>query len=68
MSQKDIKSLIKMQLKDMPGWTIEKQAIKGESASRMSYALGANTSVVLPDEALIAAAVDKISQVKGAAE
>ena len=46
MSQKDIKSLIKMQLKDMPGWTIDKQAIKGESASKMSYALGASTSVV----------------------
>lgn len=68
MSQKDIKSLIKMQLSDMPGWTIEKQAIKGESATQMSYALGAKTSVVMPDEALIAAAVDKISQVKDATE
>ena len=55
-----------MQLKDMPAWTIEKQAIKGESGFAMCYSLGTNASVVMADETVIAEAVDKITAVKGA--
>ena len=65
MSSRSIKALIKMQLKDMPEWTITKQAIKGDIGIKHCYALGANASVVLPDDAMIAEAVDNIMQVKG---
>ena len=68
MSSRNIKSLIKMQLKEMPKWTITKQAIKGDIALKHCYALGTNASVVLPDDAMIAEAVDKIMQVKGSDE
>lgn len=64
LSKDDMTSLIKMQLNDMSGWTIEKQALKGEPASRFCYSLGLNASVVIPDEGMIAEALDKIMQVR----
>lgn len=68
LSKSDITSLIKMQLGDMADWTIEKQALKGEPASRLCYSLGLNASVVLPDDSMIAEALDKIMQVEDATE
>ena len=65
MSSSSIKKLIKMQLKDMPAWTIEKQAIKGDSSSQMCYSLGTYASVVFCSETAVAEAADKITEVKG---
>lgn len=68
MSRKDMTSLIKMQLKSMPSWTIEKQALKGKPGYDMCYALGFSASIVLHDEVLMAEAADRITQVKEAKE
>ena len=64
MSKSDMASLVKMQLKDMSGWTIEKQAIKGEPDSGFCYSLGDYASIVAKDEAQVAAALDKIMQIR----
>ena len=64
MSKSDMASLVKMQLKDMSGWTIEKQAIKGEPDSGFCYSLGDYASIVDKDEAQVAAALDKIMQIR----
>ena len=64
MSKGDMTDLIKMQLKDMPSWKIEKQALKGVPDFKKCYALGFEASVVNTDETLVAEAVDKIMEVK----
>lgn len=64
MTKGDMTDLIKMQLKDMPSWKIEKQAIKGVPDLKKCYALGFEASVVNTDETLVAEAVDKIMEVK----
>lgn len=69
MSSKSMRALVKMQISDMASWDIERYAIKGIPDSKYCYALGANASVVNPDEAYIAKAMDKILSVqKGKAE
>lgn len=60
----DITDLIKMQLKDMSSWNIQKQALKGVPDFKECYALGFGASVVNTDEALVAEAVDRIMEVK----
>ena len=42
MSNKDITSLVKMQLKDMSGWTIKTTAVDGDGASKGTYSMGPN--------------------------
>ena len=64
MSSKSMRALVKMQISDMASWDIERYAIKGIPDSKYCYALGANASVVNPDEAYIAKAMDKIMSVQ----
>ena len=69
MERKSMTSLIKMQINDMPSWTIGKQSISGEYGhGYYCYALGANADVVLVDESSVAAAVDKIMEVMTGSE
>ena len=60
MTADEMASLVKMQLKKMPGWSISKSSVKGTTGSDYCYSLGAYASVVysLPDE--ITMAVDEI--------
>ena len=61
MSAKDIKKLVKMQLGDMRGWTIESTAITGTTGSSPCYSAGgANASVVYPDPESVEEASAKI--------
>lgn len=52
MSGEDMTSIVKAQLKDMPKWDIERQAIRGNVGLELCYALGMKASVVLqiPEE------------------
>lgn len=62
----EIKSLVRMQLKDMPSWSIEQQSITGAIGNEYCYALGNYASVVLQDEESVSAAAKKINQlIKG---
>ncbi|MDD7215543.1 MAG: LCP family protein [Anaerovoracaceae bacterium] len=63
MSTDEMSSLIKMQLNGMPGWDIEKQAIKGTNSSGYCYALGFPASIVDQDPEENARAVDEIVKV-----
>lgn len=40
LSQKDISSLVKMQLKDMPKWKIKTTSIDGDGAEKGTYSMG----------------------------
>lgn len=59
----EMSSLIKMQLNGMPGWDIEKQAIKGANSSGYCYALGFPASIVDQDPEENARAVDNIVKI-----
>lgn len=64
MSKKDMQALVKMQLADMPNWTIILQSIKGTGGSDMCYSLGnLYASVVYVDSQSVADAVTQINSV-----
>ena len=63
MGTKDMSKLAKFQLSDMPEWSIETQAIKGDPGNELCYSLGYYASVVLRSETDEAKAYDKIIQV-----
>ena len=63
MSTDEMSSLIKMQLNGMPGWDIQKQAIKGTNGWGQCYALGFSASIVNQDPEENARAVDKIVKI-----
>lgn len=66
MSSRDIKSLVKMQLKDMSGWDIKTQSIIGQGGYEPSYAAGGlYASVVLQDPESIDEAVKNIKRTMG---
>lgn len=66
MSTDDIKALVKMQLSDMSGWTIETQSIIGETGSAPCYAAGGlYASVVFQDQDSIDEAVNNIKIAMG---
>ncbi len=62
-SEKEMKSLVKMQLDDMPDWDIQKTALKGRPDAKLCYALGAVASVVDQDHEQIAMTTDMITRV-----
>lgn len=45
LSQKDISSLVKMQLKDMPRWKIKTTSIDGDGAEKGTYSMGPGKSL-----------------------
>lgn len=64
MTKKDMQALVKMQLQDMPDWTIIQQSISGTGGSDVCYSLGGlYASVVYIDSQSVADAVAKIDSV-----
>ncbi len=62
-TEDEITSLIKMQLNDMAGWTITKNALKGDSTTAFCYSLGLSASVVKQDQEQIVEAADLIVKI-----
>ena len=63
MKKSDMTDLVKMQLKDMASWNINKQAVKGTPQMAYCYSLGAEASVVARDDASVKAAFKEIERV-----
>ena len=64
MSEDDISAIVKMQLKDMSGWNIESNSIKGKGAMMETYSMpGRKLSSVIPDEESVVEAQKKINYV-----
>ena len=63
MSPDQMSDIIKMQLDGMPGWDIQKQAIKGTNGWGQCYALGFEASIVDQDPEENARAVDEIVKI-----
>ena len=64
MSESDIASLVRMQLEDLGGWSIESITIDGEGSYASTYSMGSRQLyVVIPDEASVRAAQDSIENV-----
>ena len=63
MSPDQMSDIIKMQLDGMPGWDIQKQAIKGTNGWGQCYALGFSACIVDQDPEENARAVDKIVKI-----
>lgn len=61
MSEKDISSLVKMQINDMGKWTINMISITGTDAYAPTYSMGSQElAVVIPDEISVEAAKQAI--------
>ena len=63
MNKDDMTDLIKMQLGDMRGWDISKQAIKGTPDFAYCYASDCSASVVMPDTNSVNNAIAAINDV-----
>lgn len=65
MSNKEITSLVKMQLNDMSGWTIKTVSVKGKGATKGTYSMGPNRGlyVSVPDEESVENVKSKIREV-----
>lgn len=64
MSGAEIRALIKMQLKDMPKWTMEAVSITGHDSHQSTYTGGSQLLYVMaPDEESIRLAGEKIKEV-----
>lgn len=63
MSPDQMSDIIKMQLDGMPGWDIQKQAIKGTNGWGYCYALGFSACIVDQNPEENARAVDKIVKI-----
>ena len=64
LTQKDMTSLVKMQLKDMGGWTIIQQSVNGSGYMTPVYSMPhVNVYVMQPDESTVLAATEKIKEV-----
>ena len=66
LSQKDITSLVKDQLKDMSGWTIKQQSVKGSGSMTPVYSIPhLNVYVMVPNQESVTAAANEIMAVMG---
>lgn len=66
MTEKEIASLVKMQLNDMSGWDIETISITGSGASAVTYSMpGQSLYVMVPNEESVAAAKQSIAALEG---
>lgn len=64
LTESDIASLVRMQLEDLGGWSIESITIDGEGTYASTYSMGSRQLyVVIPDEASVKAAQDAIENV-----
>lgn len=64
MSEKEINSLIKMQLSDMRGWTITSDALTGTGGTDWTPANGFNAYVMYPDGTSLERVLEEIQAVK----
>jgi len=62
----EIRDLIKMQVRDMPSWSIEKQNLTGTGSAAICYSTGLDTtpSIIIPDQSSVNKAVEKINRIK----
>lgn len=51
MSENEIKSIVRMQLDDMPSWTIEKYDLSGHDANKTTYSGGSQKLYVMEQDA-----------------
>lgn len=66
MSQKEIKSLVKMQIGDMRGWTIIRQSVTGDGMMTPVYSMpNSSVYVMVPDEESVESARNQIDEVMG---
>ena len=64
LTESDISSLVRMQLEDLGGWTIETISVEGTGTYASTYSMGSRQLyVVIPDEASVKAAQDKIESI-----
>ena len=64
LTDRDIYSLVKMQLGDMTGWKVKTVAVHGKGAYRTTFSMGNRELFVsIPDEKSVEAAVKKIHEV-----
>ncbi len=64
LKDSDISKLVKMQLNDLGGWTIESISIKGKGTKAETYSMGSQKLyVAIPDDDSVAAAQEAIQQV-----
>lgn len=60
----NISNLVKMQLKDMPSWTIERNSLSGSDAHDYTYSYKSSKAyVMIPDEASVSTAKEKIKNI-----
>lgn len=64
LTESDISSLVRMQLEDLGGWTIETISVEGTGTYASTYSMGSRQLyVVIPDEASVKATQDKIESI-----
>ncbi len=66
MSNEEITALVKMQIKDMPGWSLEKYSVTGSGTSAYTYSYPNQALyVMVPDGDTMNEAVSKLNAVLG---
>ena len=66
MSNEEITALVKMQIKDMPGWSLEKYSVTGSGTSAYTYSYPNQALyVMVPDGDTMNEAVSKLNVVLG---
>ena len=69
LKDSDISALVKQQLDDLGGWSIESQSIKGKGTYASTYSMGSmELYVAIPDEKSVAAAQKAVNKVMYPAE
>ncbi|WP_269477111.1 LCP family protein [Hominibacterium faecale] len=64
LNQKDISSLVRMQLSDLGGWSIESISITGRGTYDSTYSMGSRQLyVVIPDDASVKEAQERIEAI-----
>lgn len=64
LTEHDIAALVKMQVKDLGGWEIRMQSIKGNGTSAATYSMGSRQLyVAIPDEESVKAAQNEINEI-----
>lgn len=64
MSRSDINALVRMQIDQMPNWTISQISVIGSDATKFSPANGFDADVTIPDKASVKEAVNIINMVE----
>lgn len=65
-SDEEIKTLVRMQVNDMRGWSVTSISVDGTGAEDYSYVYGSNLYVMYPDESTVQNAKKQMDAVKNA--